>query len=377
MEIITQKTKVLHVGIDTHKDTNSVCCYDSENDEYKYEHKMKAENANVIKYLKSIQKQEGDVVFLCGYEAGPTGFSLYRALQKENIACVVIAPTSLKKSASEKKRKNDKIDAKRLAKCLFSKDYKEVHVASEKEESIKEYCRMRRSVMTMLKRAKQELLSFLLRENKKYSGATYWTQAHKKWLNEVTFEQEYLNEAFTEYLVSVNMLEDRLKKIEKRLEEIAEDKIVNEKVSKLVCFSGIDTLTAISIASEVGDFSRFARAWDFSNFVGLTVGEDSSGGKDKRLGITKAGNRYLRRLFIEGAKSIKRTNVRGEKSKRLIERQKGQDSRVIAYADKCRFRLKNKMMRMEMRGKNANVASTAAARELSCFVWGMMTGNIA
>lgn len=377
MESITQKTKVLHVGIDTHKDTNSVCCYDAETDEYKYEHKTKAENANVIKYLRSVEKQEGDVLFVCGYEAGPTGFSLYRALQKEGISCVVIAPTSLKKSASEKKRKNDRIDAKRLAKSLFTKDYKEVHVASEKEESIKEYCRMRRSTAEKLKTAKQELLAFLLRENKKYGGAAYWTKTHRKWLSEVAFGEKYLNEAFAEYLVSVNTLEERLKRIDKRLEEIAQDEAVSEKVSKLVCFSGIDTLTAVSIASEAGDFSRFACAWHFSNFVGLTVGEDSSGGKEKRLGITKAGNRYLRRLFIEGAKSIKRTNARGEKSKRLIERQKGQDARVVAYADRCRFRLRSKMTRMEMRGKNANVASTAAARELACFVWGMMTGNIA
>ena len=117
--------------------------------------------------------------------------------------------------------------------------------------------------------------------------------------------------------------------------------------------------------------------WDFSNFVGLTVGEDSSGQREKKLGITKSGNRYLRRLFTESAKSIKKTNPRGEKSKRLIKRQEGQDPKVIAYADKCRMRLRNKMFRLEMRGKLPNVASTAAARELACFVWGMMTDNIA
>ena len=153
-----------------------------------------------------------------------------------------------------------------------------------------------------------------------------------------------------------------------RLEEIAEDGEVKAKVKKLTCFCGIDTLTAVSIVSEVGDFMRFSRAWDFANFVGLSVGEHSSGCRERRLGITKSGNCYLRRLFAESVKSIKRTNVRFKKSKRLLDRQKGNDPKVIAYADRCRYRLKHKMMSLENRGKSANVASTAAARELACFV---------
>ena len=168
-----------------------------------------------------------------------------------------------------------------------------------------------------------------------------------------------------------------MKIVEKRLDEIADDEEVGAKVKKLICFCGIDTLTAVSIVSEVGDFMRFGRAWDFSNFVGLTVGEDSSGQREKKLGITKSGNCYLRRLFTESAKSIKRTNVKFSKSKRLLARQEGNDPKVIAYADKCRYRLKHKMLNLENRGKAANVASTAAARELACFVWGMMTDNIA
>mgnify|MGYP002622115716 CR=1 FL=1 len=182
-----------------------------------------------------------------------------------------------------------------------------------------------------------------------------------------------MQEAFDEYVISVNSLEERLKRIEKRLEEISMDEEVAPKVKKLVCFSGIDTLSAVSIVSEVGDFMRFARAWDSANFVGLSVGEHSSGCKERRLGITKSGNCYLRRLFTESAKSIKRTGVRFKKSRRVLKRQEGNDPDVIAYADKCRYRLKHKMMRLESRGKHANVASTAAARELACFVWGMMT----
>ena len=368
---------IIYVGIDVHKETYSICCYDARTDRYLYEHKMKARTANVLKYLKSVKEQLGeDILFVCGYEAGPTGFGLCRELLREDISCVVMAPTSLRRS-NGKKVKNDRVDARLLAKDLFTKDYSSVHLSSKKEEAIKEFCRMRRAIMTELKTAKQIMLSFLLRQGKVYDdGNNYWTLKHRKWLKELKFEELYLQEVFEEYMISVNSLENRLKTVEKRLDEICEDEEVKSRVSKLVCFCGIDKLTAISIVSEVGDFMRFGKAWHFSNFVGLTVGENSSGEREKKLGITKAGNIYLRRLFIEAAKSIKQSNPRGEKSKRLLERQEGNSPEIIAYADKCRYRLKKKIVHLENCGKHANVATTAAARELACFIWGMMTDNI-
>ena len=160
---------IIYVGVDVHKDSYSLCCYDSRTDRYLYEHKMKATTANVIKYLENVKKQLGDVMFVCGYEAGPTGFGLCRDLLRKDVACVVMAPTSLKRSANYKV-KNDKVDARLLAKDLFTHDYGPVHLSSQKEEVIKEFCRMRRSIMTELKTAKQILLAFLLRQGKHYDG---------------------------------------------------------------------------------------------------------------------------------------------------------------------------------------------------------------
>lgn len=368
---------IVYVGIDVHKDSYSICCYKSREDRFYYEKKLKAESKPVIKYLESVKKEFGeDTVFICGYEAGPTGFGLYRDLEKSNYSCVIMAPTSLKHSASHK-IKNDKVDARFLAKTLFTKDYSAVHVTTEHEEAIKEFCRMRQDVKTHLKRAKQVLLAFLLRQGIKYTDGENWTVKHRKWLKTLTFKDGYLEEAFNEYMITVNSLEDRLKNIEQRLKEIAEDKDVKEKVDKLVCFCGIETLSALVIVSKIGDFNRFTKAYHFSNYIGLTCGEDSSGQKEKHLGITKTGDKEIRRILTESAKSLKLSNPRGEKSKRLLDRQKLKDPAVIAYADKCRYRLKNKILHLEMKGKPANVAATAAAREMACFIWGMMTNNIA
>ncbi len=94
-----------------------------------------------------------------------------------------------------------------------------------------------------------------------------------------------------------------------------------------------------------------------------------------RLGITKAGNSHLRLLLVEASGGICKGAV-GHKSKDLRARQDGNTAEVIAYADKANTRLRSKYYKMIRHGKKRNVAVAAVARELACFVWGMMTGNI-
>lgn len=137
------------------------------------------------------------------------------------------------------------------------------------------------------------------------------------------------------------------------------------------------TITALAVLTEVGDFKRFASAQQFSSYLGLVPEENSSAENQNRLSITKAGNRHVRRLLVESAQSIARGQV-GFKSKALKERQTGNLPEVIAYADKANERLRRRYYRMVLRNnKKPNVAKTAIARELACFMWGMLTGRIA
>ena len=149
-----------------------------------------------------------------------------------------------------------------------------------------------------------------------------------------------------------------------------------QKVGKLRCFIGIETKEALSLLVETGDFSRFSKGNIFSAFVGLTPGESSSSNDINRLSITKAGNKHVRTILVEAAQGICKGRV-GTKSKRLAARQKGNAPEVIAYADKANERLRRKYYRMMYKGKQRNVAVTAVARELACFIWGMMTDHIA
>ena len=114
MTTLNENTKIIYVGLDVHKDTYSACSFDVRNQEYFGQTKMKATSRNVINYLERISKRYNDeVMIVAGYEAGPTGYDLYRDIQNAGYGCTVIAPTTIRKSNS--KVKTDAKDAKLLA----------------------------------------------------------------------------------------------------------------------------------------------------------------------------------------------------------------------------------------------------------------------
>lgn len=368
----------LFIGMDVHKETFSLCCYDVTKDTYSHHHKTAADYKHVLAYLASLRRVFGEEVsFLCGYEAGCLGFTLYHQLTAENIRCVILAPTTMTVKKGGNRIKTDKRDAENIARCLGHHDYSPVHIPTEQDEQVKEYIRMRADHKLALKKVKQQILSFCLRHNYRYeSGKSHWTQTHIKWLQNLKPEGLY-QEILAEYLLTFENLTDKIERLDKRIEEIASTEEYAEKVKKLSCFIGIKTQTALSVVVEVGDFKRFSSAERFSAYLGLVPGENTSADDRNVLGITKAGNRHVRSLLIESAQGYTRGQI-GYKSKELKSRQYGNPPEVIAYADKGNERLRRRYYKMVLsQNKKHNVAKTAIARELACFMWGMMTGNIA
>jgi transposase len=275
--------------------------------------------------------------------------------------------------AGKKRIKTDKRDAALIARCLAHNDYSKIHVPTEEDEQIKEFIRMRDDHQLALKKIKQQILSFCLRHGYQYDGTkSHWTQAHLNWLRSLKLDGVH-QETLEEYLLSYDYLTAKLDRIEKRIEELAGKEEYKEKVHKLSCFLGIKTITALSVIVETGDFKRFASAPQYAAYLGLVPGEDSSGGDQNRLPITKAGNRHLIMLLVEAAQCYGRGRI-GVKSKTLAARQSGNPSAVIEYADKANERLKRKFRKIAYRRPH-NVAATAVARELACFIWGMMTNH--
>lgn len=368
----------VYVGMDVHKDSFSLCCYTNEKGIVEHPRRMEANVSKVLKYLQIVRTYYGeDAVFICGYEAGCLGFSLYHELTACNVNCIILAPTTMVKPVKGKKIKTDKRDAAIIARCLAHNDYSAVHIPTEHDDEVKEFIRMRNDHKLALKKIKQQILAFCLRHGYRYRVTLkYWTVAHIAWLRALKPGGLY-GETLTEYLITYEDLNNKVERLDRRIEELASEEEYHDNVKKLTCFLGIKTLTALSIIVEVGDFRRFKSAQHFASYIGLVPGENSSGEDRTRLGITKAGNRRIRTLLVEAAQSYGRGHI-GYKSKALKERQSGNPPAVIAYADRANERLRRRYYRFVLaKNKMANVAKTAIARELACFIWGMMTKDIA
>lgn len=368
---------IVYVGMDVHKETFSLCCYTNEKEMAEYPQKTEAHYSKVLNYLEAMRFHYGDdVLFVCGYEAGCLGFTLYHELEEHGVKCVILAPTTIPVPANKKKVKTDKRDAALIARCLAHRDYAPVHIPTEQDEQTKEFLRMRDDHKLALKKVKQQILSFCLRHGYRYEdGRSHWTQAHLKWLRSLKPEGLY-QEILAEYLATYDYLTDKLERLDARIEELASGEEYRENVKKLSCFIGVKTATALAVLTEVGDFKRFATAGHFASFLGLVPGEHTSADNQNRLGITKAGNRHVRSLLVEAAQGYTRGRI-GFKSKALKARQQGNSTEVIAYADKANERLRRRYYRMVLHNnKKANVAKTAVARELACFMWGMLTDSI-
>ena len=368
-------TSILYIGMDVHSTNYTLCAFSLEGQKTFGQTTINPDIDELLKYLAAIQNRFGgqDCKLLCGYEAGCFGYTLYHQLRYHNYECVILAPATMPSAARE--IKTDKRDAQKIAKCLAYGTYSPVYVPSDEDNAIKEYIRMRDDAQTLLKQTKQQINALCIRHGYIFDGKSRWSPKHLKWLREVKLNQPVLQETLSEYLVTYEQLAHKVERFDKRIEELANQDAYRERVNQLICFKGVKTHTALSFIVEIGDFKRFPTAGQFASFLGLVPGEHSSGESRIRGGITKAGNTHLRRLLIESANCFNRVRV-GGKSKALKERQAGNPPEVIAYADRGNDRLRRKYVRIMTRSK-ANIAKAAVARELACFIWGMMNGKLA
>ena len=368
-------TSIIYVGMDVHTTNYTLCSYIYGEDEVFAQIQVEPDYRNILKYLEHVEEIYDDCYVKCGYEAGSLGYSLYHQLAQHGVDCIILAPTSMPENR-RKGIKNDKRDAKKIAKCLANNTYSPVYVPTKDDEAVKEYIRMRDDQKDAVKKLKQRILSFCTRHGKFYCDGGNWTQKHLSWLKKLDFGNAVLHETLQEYLILYHQASEKVGVYDKRIEEFAKQEAYSEKVKKISCFIGVKAHTALALIVETGDFYRFARAQNYSSYLGLVPGEDSSGSSIQRTGITKAGNSHLRRLLVEAAHSYNR-GTPGQKSKTLMARQAGNDPKVIAYADRANERLRRKFHRLMYRKTKYNVAITAVAREMACFIWGMMTDNIA
>ena len=300
----------------------------------------------------------------CCYEAGPTGFGLYRHLVGRGISCQVVAPGLVPQRPGDRV-KTDRRDARLLARLYAGGLLEPIAVPSAELEAARDLLRAREDARIERMRARQRLGSFLLRRDRR-PPTQCWGATRRRWLSQQSFPFLAQQAAFDDYLQALDLVDARIEALEREIGTLAAEGPWHELVARLRCLRGIDSLSALGIVTEVGDFRRFQNAEAFMSFLGLVPSERSSGERRAQGSITKAGNTHLRRLLVEAAWHARR---RPQVGYELARRQHGQDAAVIARAWRCQQRLYRRWRRMAARGKPTQKIVVACARELAGFVW--------
>jgi len=348
------------VGLDVHARSTHAAAIDRESGEL-VRSRFGPGSESVVTWLAQLPQP----IHAC-YEAGPTGYALYRAATRAGLRIDVVAPSKTPRAPGDRV-KTDRKDAELLVRLLLAGSLVPVAVPPPAFEAVRDLARAREQVRADLARLRHRVSKLLLRHGRVYErdGGT-WTRAHQRWLAAQRFEHPATELAYLDALAAIDGLLARRQALDERLSRLAHDPALWPTVARLRCFRGIETLTALVLHLEVGDWTRFRRPAQLAAWLGLVPALHQSGESETRGGITKTGSGYARRLLVEAAWHYLREPRIGVA---LHERQQGQPDHVLQIAWRAQHRLYRLHRSLRGRGKPGNVAVVAVARELACFLW--------
>ncbi|GAB3176464.1 IS110 family transposase [Myceligenerans halotolerans] len=350
------------VGLDVHARSINACALDLSTGELRSARLTPADQA-VMDWLGLL----GGSYTAC-YEAGPTGFGLARTLTAAGIRCVVAAPSKIARAAGDRV-KTDKRDATLLARRLAAGDLVAVRVPTPVQEAARDLTRAHEDARHTLMAARHRAGKLLLRHGILYEGTTTWGRDHHAWLAHIRLDQPATQDAFDDAHQEVLLQEARKRNLADKIALLATDSEFTPVVRALSCLRGIGTMTAMSLAVEIGDWDRFTGA-SIGAYLGLTPTEYSSG-SSRRLGpITKAGNPHARLLLIEAAWKHRPSYRVGAT---LQARFDAATPAQAARGHEGNLRLHRRWEHFNHEHKRTTVANTAIARELAGWCWSLAT----
>jgi transposase len=362
------RDRITYIGLDAHKDGIAVAVAEGSLRGEVRDYGRIANTPAALRRLAGKLGREGVALRFC-YEAGACGYGIQRQLSAQGHECVVVAPSLIPKRAGDRV-KTDRRDATNLARLHRAGELTAVRVPDPGHEAMRDLVRARLDAVHALRRARQQLSGFLLRQGCHY-GRPAWTKLHRRWLAGLKFEQAVHHIVLEDYIAAVEAAQARRDRLTAQIAAMLPDWTLAPVVVALQTMRGMALVNAATLIAELGDLSRFANPRQLMAYLGLVPSEHSSGASVKRGGLTKAGNSAARRLLIEAAWSYR---FPARVSRELRLRQEAQPRLVREIAWKAQLRLCARYRKLARSGKPANIVTAAVARELAGFVWAIARG---
>ena len=364
----TTARSIIYLGMDVHKDSITIAVLPAGAKTPTRLERLPNDLRRLKKWLERVAR-DGEI--RACYEASGAGYVLHRALREWGYACDVIAPSLIPKRPGVQ-RKHDKYDASELARLYRAGELTAVRIPSEAEERVRDVVRCRETFQREILKSRHYILKFLARRGVVFREGTNWCTPHLRWLEHLTSEQSPLAPAdrmvFREYHALLTYKLQRRDELDREIERLAELPTLAPMVQRLQCFRGIALQGAMVLATEIVDWRRFERPTQLAAYLGLVSREDSSGDRERKGSITKAGNSHCRHVLVQAAWSY---HHRPALSAELNRRQVGQPPAVVAHAWKAQQRLHQRYTHLAYR-KQPQIAVVAVARELVGFLWAVM-----
>jgi transposase len=353
------------VAFDTSKLRNAVAIAEAgRTGEIRYLGEFENSPAATAKVVRKLAAKLRRLTFC--YEAGPTGYGLYRQITSLGHECIVVAPSLIPKKPGDRVKTNRR-DALSLATLLRAGDLTAVWVPDRHHEAMRELTRARGAAVLDLRRKRQQISAFMLRQGLHYpENHRTWTKAHLNWLvsQKLAYAEQRL--VFEEMMLAMRQAQERIERLEQAIRAAVPDWSLAEVLTALMAMRGMDLVSATTLLAETGDLSRFQTPRGLMDYLGLVPSEGSTGGKIVRGPITKTGNGRARRMLLECAWSYQHPpRVSTDKQEKVAAAPRA--VREIAWKAQCR--LNRRYRALVRRGKLKTVAVTAVARELAGFIW--------
>jgi transposase len=359
---------IIYVGMDVHKDSITIAVLPMPAKNPTRLERLPNDLPKLKRFLARVAR-DGELR-VC-YEASGAGYVLHRALREWGYVCDVIAPSLIPKRPGVQ-RKHDKHDATELARLYRAGELTPVRIPSEAEERVRDVVRCRETFQREVLKSRHYILKFLARRGFVYRDGTNWCTPHRRWLEHLTSEASPLAApdrlVFRVYHALLAYKLQRRDELDRAIEQLALTPAVAAAVARRPCFRGIALQGAMVLATEIVDWRRFERPGQLAAYLGLVAREDSSGARERKGSITKAGNSHCRHVLVQAAWCY---HYRPHVSVEIRPRQQGQPPAVVAHAWKAQQRLQQRYQHLAYR-KQPQIAVVAVARELVGFLWAVM-----
>ena len=359
---------IIYLGLDVHKDSVTIAVLPADAPAPTRTDRYPAEFGKLRRVFDRLA--QGGALRAC-YEASSAGYVLQRAMREWGYPCDVIAP-SLIPTKPGVQRKHDKYDAGQLARLYRAGELTVIRIPSEAEERVRDLVRCRETLQREVVKSRHYILKFLTRRGLIYRDGTHWREPHYRWLRQLAATTSPLvaedRSVYGEYLGLLEYKLSRRDELDRQVAALALTPAYAPAVATLQCFRGLQVHSARVLATELVDWRRFTSPRPLMAYLGLVPREYSSGDRERRGSLTKAGNSHCRHVLVQAAWAYR---FQPKIGLALKTRQRGQSPVVIAHAWKAQHRLHTLYRRLAFRTK-PQIAVVAVARELVGFLWAVM-----